>query len=92
MEILKSSKIKNVEYLGVPHAMQIHYFQRNELGKRVSVRKSSLTNDVEIKAIKGDGRYPDCVEYEIVTLSGGDLNIDDLDIMKVVLRIADKYF
>ncbi|WP_319506044.1 hypothetical protein [uncultured Methanolobus sp.] len=92
MDILKSSKTKDVEYLGVPYKMQIHYFQNNEIGKRISVRKSSLTNDVEIKAIKGDGRQPDCIEYEIITIDDCNADINDSSIMDVVRTLSDKYF
>jgi len=92
MDIVRSSKVKNVEYLGIPYKMQIHHFQKNELGKRVSVRKSSVTNDAEIKAIEGDGRLPDCIEYEIVTLEDCEVGIDDPIIMDVVRRLSIKYF
>lgn len=92
MNIVRLSKVKDVEYLGIPYNIQIHYFQKSELGKRVSVRKNFQTSDVEIKAIKGDGRLPDCIEYEIVTLEDCNLDIGDPGIMDAVCGLAKKYF
>jgi hypothetical protein len=92
MDILMSSKIKDVEYLGLPYKLQIHYFQKNKFGKRISVRKNLETDDVEIKAIKGDGRLPDCIEYEVVTIDGYSADIDNPNIISTVISLSDKYF
>lgn len=89
---MQSSNVKEVTYLNVPHKVQTHSFHSKATGKRIFVRKNMQSNDIEIRAVNGDGRTSDFEEYEKTILENSVLGIESNDVMKIVNEFAEKYF